>query len=403
MKQRLIWHTPEPFSAAARYPLETITALTREGVAVHLVCPANYQFREELGRNPLVTLHLTQPRSVDTTRGLAGKLWTNIVFLRSSVYRLVRACRRNAIVHFQYVLHPPFCALFFAAARLRGCTILFTVHDPAPHKWLFPRRLRWIERESLRWVYKVSHELLVHSEPGKRTLMKQFGISADKITVIPHGPYELGAGRIPMPDSPQLELLMFGSIRENKGVYLAIEAVQKLYRQGAAVRLTIAGEVVNGREAPYWERCRRLIAQEPAPIRVRKEFVPDERLPDLFAECHCLLLPYTTFSSDSGVAFMGLANGRSIISTRAGGLGPLLDAAELGIAIEEATSDGVAAAIQKASSLGVAELARLGSAGADYVNIECGWPRVAQVTRQVYERYGGGNEAEIMQLEYEQR
>ena len=387
MNRWVIWHTPEPFSAAARYPREMLPALTAQGVAVHLVCPRNYQFQEELGRNPLITLHLTRARSVDPGRGPLLKLWTNLPFLLSSVCTLMRTSRRGSIVHFQHVLQFPFSAIFFAGARLRGCTIVFTVHDPIPHRWFLPRRLRWIERGTLRWSYHVSDALIVHSEPGRRTLIEYFGLAADKITVIGRGPYGLGQGVLPMPDSPRLEVLLFGSIRENKGVHLAIEAVQTLHREGAAVRLTIAGEVLNGNEARYWARCREQIDKLPGPIRVRKQFITDELLPALFAESHCLLLPYTTFYSDSGVAFMALANGRPIVATRAGGLGPLFDAAEVGVAIEEGTPDGVSKAIRKTLGLGVPELERLGRAGAEYVNVECGWTKVASQTRELYGRY----------------
>lgn len=383
----MVWHTLEPCSAAARYPREMITALTEQGVPIHLICPRNYQFREELSRDPLITLHLTRSRSVDTTRGLWTKIWTNTLFLISSCLALLRVGRRKGIVHFQHVLHFPFSALFFASAKLRGCTVIFTVHDPVPHKWLFPRPLRWIERGSLRWAYNVSDSLIVHSEPGKRALIEYFGIRANKIQVIGRGPYQLGAGLLPMPDSPQFRLLVFGAIRENKGVHLAIEAVQTLYREGMDVKLTIAGDVANGKESSYWGTCLELIAREPAPIRVRKEFIADELLPELFAGCHCLLLPYTAFFSDSGVAFMALANGRPIVATRAGGLAPLLDSAELGVTIDETTPEGVAASIRRAASLGVPELARLGRTGAKYVNEQCGWPKFARQTQEIYESY----------------
>jgi len=61
-----------------------------------------------------------------------------------------------------------------------------------------------------------------------------------------------------MQHSATLELLMFGALRENKGVHLAIAAVQSLYQQGVPVRLTIAGRVMNRDEAEYWERCTEL-------------------------------------------------------------------------------------------------------------------------------------------------
>ena len=226
---------------------------------------------------------------------------------------------------------------------------------------------------------------MVHSDPGKQTLISYFGIDASKIQVIAHGPYSLGQGILPMAQADCLEVLLFGSLRENKGAHLAIEAVQELFREGVRVRLTIAGAVLNSREKEYWARCRELIAICPEPICVREEFIPDEKLPGLFRDCHCLLLPYTSFFSESGVAYMALANGRPIIATRMGGLASLLDSSGGGFAIEEATTRGVVEALRRAVELGPAQLQVLGQTGTERVMAECGWPIVAKKTHQLYE------------------
>jgi len=385
---RIIWHIPEPCSGAARYPREMLAALTAEGIPIHVVCPRNYRFLEDFSRNPLITVHLTKERSVDTQRGLFAKAWTNTRFLLSSCAALWQTVRPDDIVHFQHTLHFPFSALFFLVARLRKGSIIFTVHDPVPHKWFFPPRLRWMERESMVWAFRISDALIVHSEPGKRALIAHYSIREEKISVIARGPYGLGAGILPMPAAERLELLLFGSIRENKGVHLAIEAVQNLRREGAPVHLTIAGDIVSPGEAIYWERCRDLIARSPESIEVRREFIDDELLPELFRSCHSVLLPYTSFFSDSGVAYMALANGRPIISTRAGGLAPLLDSAQVGLTIQTGSVEGVQAAIARALELGIGELAKLGRSGAEYVNNELAWPKVARKTAEVYARYG---------------
>jgi glycosyltransferase involved in cell wall biosynthesis len=361
-----------------------ISALSAEGTAVTLICPRNYQFREQLSSNPLVTLAFTRARSTGTKRGVIAKLWQNCCFLGSSAFSILQTVNAGDVVHFQHVLYFPFAAIFFAAAHIRKSRIVFTVHDPVPHKWLLPEWLRWLDRGLLVWAYRVCDTVIVHSEPGKRALMEHFGLDPSKIRVIGRGPYGLGGGVIPLPDSKNLEILLFGSIRENKGVHLAIEAVQSLFHSGTAVRLTIAGDIQNGNQARYWEECCRLIAQDPEPIQVLKTFIPDERLPALFAGCHCVLLPYTTFFSDSGVAFMAMANGRTIVATRAGGLGPLLDSAKVGVAIQEPTARGVAAAITEVVRLGKGELARQAEAGAEYVNIQCGWQKFAKQTSEIY-------------------
>lgn len=386
MRQRIIIHTPEPVSSPALYIEGLSLALAAEGVPLHVVCPANLQTRPAIESDPLVIVHPSLPRSTAAS-GFWGKVRDNLSFLGSSLAVLFRQSRRGDIIHFQYVLHFPFGALFFLVARCCRAKIVFTVHDPLPHKWLLPKALRGLERRSLAWAYKTSDSLIVHSEPGKRALIEHFEIDAEKIAVVVHGPYSLGRGSLPMPESKHLELLLFGALRENKGAHLAIEAVQQVFREGMPVRLTIAGSVLNRKEEEYWKRCRSLIANCPDPIRLLEGFVPDEQVPELLASCHCLLLPYTQFFSDSGVAFMALANGRPIISTRAGGLGSLLDASSAGIAIEEATVNSVSEAIRKAVGFAPKYFKERGDAGLAWVLEECGWPKVARLTRDIYRKF----------------
>jgi glycosyltransferase involved in cell wall biosynthesis len=96
------------------------------------------------------------------------------------------------------------------------------------------------------------------------------------------------------------------------------------------------------------------------------------------------LLPYTGFTSDSGVAALALSNQRPIIATNAGGLGELLRAAELGIAIQEDTVEAVEQALRKANERGRDDLRRLGRNGSDYVNKHRAWGAIAQLTRALY-------------------
>ena len=383
-EERIFLHTPEPFSSAALYVEALSRAVTSEGTPIHIVCPSNHQCLEEFNRNPLITVYPTIARSTDGEQGLLGKVVVNVRFLLSSLAVLFCAIRRGDLVHFQYSLHLPFGALFFLCARVRGCKIVYTAHDPLPHKWKMPKKLRWVETRALAWMYRVSNIIIVHNEVGRRTILEQFGENSAKLKVIPQGPYELGADTLPMPESEYLEVLLFGALRENKGAHLAIEAIQQLYKEEVPIRLTIAGAVLNRNERDYWERCQELIRRCPQPIRLIEGFVPDEQLPELFASCHCFLLPYTQFFSDSGVASIALANGRPVIGTRAGGLGALLQASNGGLVIEEASADAVATALRQAVILGQHQLDEFGREGRAWILRECGWPKIARETLQAY-------------------
>ena len=381
---RIILHTPEPASSASLYVEALAGALAAAQTPVCVVCPANYEAREALERHPLIEVRVCRDRATQVSVSVFTKIIENLSFVMSSAKTLWRATQPGDIVHLQYVLHLPFGLIFFLCAWAKRAHIVFTVHDPLPHKFLFPRALLGFEHMSYGLAYKWSEVLIVHSAAGKRTLVETFDVRAEKIRVIPHGPYELKKKVRACEEADRLEVLCFGSLRENKGLHLAIQSVQTLAREGVPVRLTIAGQVVNRNEEAYWTRCRALIDPTADAVRLIETFVPYEDLAELFSNCHCFLLPYTTFSSDSGVAYMALANAKPIVATDAGGLGWLLDRSGGGIRIPEATIAGVSAALRQTLELGAVKLERKGQMGARWVLDECGWPRVARETQEVY-------------------
>lgn len=383
----VVIHTPEPSSSAALYIEELCTALTDDKVPVRVLCPANHEARAVMEANPLVDLRVCCERATSISVTLLTKFVENLRFVVSSCKALLKATKPGDIVHFQYILHLPFGLIFFACAWAKRAHTVFTVHDPVPHKFLFPRILRGIELGALTLAYRWSDVLVVHSQAGKRTLIEMFGVAPQKIRIIVHGPYELKKKVRACAESSRLEVLFFGSLRENKGPHLAIDAIQELARQGVPVRLTIAGQVVNRNEEAYWQRCRKLIDPDSGAVCLKEGFVPNEELADLFSRCHCFLLPYTTFSSDSGVAYMALANAKPIVSTDAGGLGWILEHSSGGIRISDASVAGVIAALRHAVELGPDILDRMGRAGAQWVSAECGWGRVAHETRELYQEF----------------
>ena len=382
--QKVVLHTPETASSTALYVEALSKALVAEGVPLTVICPANHQALAAMDDDPLIEVRACCERGTRTNVSLSIKIAENLRFVLSSALTLLRATKPGDIVHFQYMLRQPFGLIFIACAWVKRARIVFTVHDPLPHKFLFPELFRGIELKTLRWAYQWSDVLIVHSEAGKRKLIETFQVPAEKVRVIVHGPYELKEKVKPCRERQRLEVLFFGALRENKAPHLAIQAVQKLAAAGVTIRLTIAGQVVNRYEEAYWARHREQIDPQCEAIRVLEKFVPDAELPELFSNCHCFVLPYTNFSSDSGVAYMALANGKPIVATCAGGLGWLLENSCGGIAISEASAERVAEALRVAADLGPVKLEQMGREGADWVLTHCGWPRVARDTREVY-------------------
>ena len=387
---RIVVHTSEPSCGAARYVTEFVTGLAANGGDVTLFCPPTFDFISEVrarGVNVVFAAH----RSIEpaSTFALVAR---NLKYALGTIRRQLLATRRGDIVHFQFPLYFPAGLAFFAGARWKGCPIVFTAHDPVPHKWLFPRSLRFLELSMLRLAYHLSDGIIVHNETGKHVVVRDFGQNPDKVEVIPHGPLQL-AERVEAAPSSGLRLLMFGSIRENKGAHLAVQAVQSLNSGSVSVELTIAGALANAREAGYWKTCRQLIDQNPRGIRVIDRYIENAEIGSLIQEHHALVLPYSNNASESGVAALALTNRRPIIATRAGGLGALLAESECGIPIEGNTAADVADAIVKASGAGPDALRRMGEAGAALMDSGRSWDEIGRRTLGVYGRTKASKQA----------
>jgi glycosyltransferase involved in cell wall biosynthesis len=379
---RIIMHTSEPSSGAARYVSELVAGLAANQVNVTLFCPPTF---DQLGkvRSSGAAISFAAHRSTERG-GFLSRVARNLRFLVGTALRQLRATRPGDILHVQFPLYFPAGLAFFLLARLRRCEIVFTVHDPLPHKWLLPTRLRSLEWAMVRWAYGLSDKLIVHNETGRNVLIERFHQNPGKIVVIPHGPFS-ATQRVDDAPRGEFRLLLFGGIRENKGVHLAIQAVQSINARGALhVQLTIAGAAANAREQSYWERCLSTIAAHPAGIRVINRYIEDGETASLIAEHHALLLPYLGFTSESGVAALALANRRPIIATRSGGLGTILDQCDCGVPIEANSAEGVAEAIAKAREAGPDALRQMGAEGARFMESGRSWTEIGRRTLALY-------------------
>src|SRR5205085_51186 len=139
-------------------------------------------------------------------------------------------------------------------------------------------------------------------------------------------------------------------------------------------------------ETEYWERCKASIAQAGDCVRVEERFIADDELPALMADCHAMLLPYTGGHSESGVAALALANGRTIIARNVGGLSTLLSAADLGIPIEASRPQAVEEAIETALGLGLDALCEKGRTGAQLMYSTRSWTEIGKQTVTLYAR-----------------
>lgn len=381
----VLHYTHAAGSGAGRYVAGLCRALADERGTVTLLCPSDFEYGGDLADAAVRLVH--GPPSLARAHSRPAKLWYALVQGAAGGWIAWRHTGRAGVVHINFIGLPLFGALVVAYLRLSGRIVVLTVHDVTPHRFLLGPRMERVERVILGVLYRTSTHLVVHYAAAAVQLSREFGVPRQRITVIPHGaegPVDIPASVRPTEETT-VRLALLGSIRQNKGVDLAIAAVQALRRRGLPVELTIAGHAAAS-EARYWQSCRAAIGARPDGFHIISRYVTDTEMRTLLQNADAILLPYRAFAAQSGVAIDALAAGRAIIATGAGGIDDLFGSSDCGIRISEASEAAVSNAVEQAIKLGRAGLARMGDAGATYVQQHLSWAAVAHRHMALYGR-----------------
>lgn len=304
-------------SGTGLFAQELAHGLADIGVPLTFLAPRNQEQRFER-----VTPTLTRWRPPHEKPG-AGRIGNAVRSLSRMLCGLGMLLAAR-LTHRLFIITIPDPLLFsvpvVALLRLSGAKIIWIAHDPLPHAWHLPRWLRGVERAAHQSCYRLSHRVIVLSDPTRAAMEREFPDLADRLSIIEHGVFPI-AGVEPLPGEGHL--LLFGSLRRNKGIVEAMKGVIAARTQGCPVRAIVAGSPSRD-EADYASEIRALAETAPDAIELRLGYVDDDSLLGLLQRCDALILAYTEFSSQSGVALLAASNARPIIATQAGGIGALI-------------------------------------------------------------------------------
>jgi glycosyltransferase involved in cell wall biosynthesis len=195
----------------------------------------------------------------------------------------------------------------------RRVRLVCDVHDVRPHRRMMPAG---IETLLLRTTYRSAHELVVLHDVLKQELVADFGVDPERVHVVPHVlDAHLDVDRACRGNGRPM-FLFFGSLRSNKGLDVLSDALVKLGPQLDA-DVVIAGAGDAQTTASLHARLGTL-----AHVRVETGFVSPERKHDLFTRASWVLLPYTSFHSQSGVLADAYAYRVPLIVSNVGAIGP---------------------------------------------------------------------------------
>jgi glycosyltransferase involved in cell wall biosynthesis len=248
----------------------------------------------------------------------------------------------------------PLIDQFLLKPLAKHIPIVATIHDVKPHYERIVSRVSFLRRS-----FHIPHRLIVHYEDGKRQLSDDWGVSMDRIDVIPHGIMPLynppgmsdARKKLNLPSDRRI-LLFFGGIRPNKGLDILLRALRFVRMSNPQVLLVIAGFIPRGMSfEPYSSTIERLDLLPN--VRTFVEFIAEEDVDYFFAASDLVVLPYLKFEAQSGVLLRAYAHKKPVVVSNVGAMGQLVSSDKVGLVVEPGSPESLAEAI--IGALGIPE------------------------------------------------
>jgi D-inositol-3-phosphate glycosyltransferase len=220
----------------------------------------------------------------------------------------------------------------YAIARLAGrrARVVLVCHNVVPHE----------ARPGDRWLLSLlagaAHAVLVHTRAEGDALAELTGRRAAVAALPPHLP--VGSRRA-SDDRPRGRLLFFGKVRQYKGVDVLLRALARL----EDVRLSIVGEFY---QSPSELRALAAELGLTERVSIHPEYLPAERIPELFATADALVLPYRKATASQ---FVALAHWHRlpVVATRVGNFPDMLRDGVNGLLCEPDDVEDLARALRE--------------------------------------------------------
>jgi glycosyltransferase involved in cell wall biosynthesis len=212
--------------------------------------------------------------------------------------------------------------------RLLGKKLVYTAHNVNARER--DGTDSWTNRCLLKVMYRFYDHTFVHTEKMKQQLVREYGVSESRITVIPFGVNDViprtgmsrreARQRLGVADTDHT-MLFFGRIAPYKGLDLLVQALPKLAQSDPNIRLIIAGEIKKRDCDAHWDDVRRMIDEQGMKTHViqKIEYISDEDVEIYFKAADVLVMPYRHIYQ-SGLPFLAYNFGLPIVATDVGSL-----------------------------------------------------------------------------------
>lgn len=373
------------------YAFGLATKLVSKGATVDLIGSNDLDCPEYHGNPRLNFLNLRGDQ--DSNASLRSKVLRILAYYAKLIRYAARANSKilhilwnNKFLHFDRTL-------LTCYYKLLGKKIVLTVHNVNASKR--DNNDTAFNRLTLRIQYRLADHLFLHTEKMKQELMQEFGVAAQRITIIPLGinnsvpntdltPCE-AKRRLGIRDGEKV-LLFFGRITPYKGLEYLVTAFQGIVAPAGNYVLIIAGRPEKGCEG-YWTPIQEAISEDVQSRRVllRAEHIPDDETEIYFKAADVLVLPYRDIYQ-SGILFLGYSFGLPALASDVGSLKEEIDEGNTGFVFRPEDPADLAMAIEKyfASDL-FRSLSSRRQGIRDFATARHDWDVVGKMTMSVYE------------------
>ena len=286
------------------------------------------------------------------------------------------------IVHIQWCVFSPVDWKYHQLLRKHGIRIVVTIHD------LLPFNKKFYDPYYHRKIYAHADKVINQAHVNQETLLRDYGVSPDRLVYIPHGHYmdyaepatrEESRAYLKLPEDRPV-ILFFGQIKKVKGVGVLIRAMRQVVQAHPDVLCLIAGKVWHDDFSKYQALIDSLGLQEF--IRTDIRFIDDDEIKYYFNAADMVALPYLQIYQ-SGVVLLAYAYETPVVATTEGELVMVVRDKETGLLVPSGDETALAEALNWYLDH-PQEAAAFAHAGKKDLSVRLSWDRIARDIAEIY-------------------
>ena len=349
----------EPFSrgGTAQYTYQLARALSASRCRVILLAPRDYELAHRFSNaRPSLSFAPWFLPSTALAQRASNRLVRRALLslgVLANAFRLISACQalRPDVIHLhggQIAADLAFVIAGRAAARLIGGKLAYSVHSTPPHR---PTTYQWALHHL---AYSLPDALIAYTDDVRRHVAGTFGIRWGRVKVIPTPVFDprdlFDMDKCPTPEQARAQIglppdgkviLLFGQIRQNKGLLTLVEAFARVREAMPRARLLIVGQPHSGLSEAL-ALADRLGAKSGITLVAR--YVAQEEVPHYFLSSDVVALPYLRITQ-SAVLALALGFRKPLVVSSVGGLPQMVKGCEFARTVPPNDSEALAAAI----------------------------------------------------------